>query len=132
MITSPLHVDLPRKTKKDKRLILNLNNYRNLHFILNNQAKIAYKEAMKDQLEGVKLKTPVKLNFTLWKKDRRIGDRANVLSIIEKFLCDALVEYGCLPDDCDEFISGQAYRTGGIDRENPRVTIEIIENICEK
>jgi len=84
---------------------------------------------MKSQLEGVKLKTPVKLNFTLWKKDRRVGDRANVLSIIEKFFCDALVEYGCLEDDNDGYISEQSYRTGGIDKDFPRVEIEIIENV---
>jgi len=83
---------------------------------------------MKSQLEGVKLKTPVKLNFTLWKKDRRVGDRANVLSVIEKFFCDALVEYGCLTDDNDGYISEQSYRTGGIDKDFPRVEIEIIEN----
>lgn len=127
-LISPLWVDLPRKTKKAKRVSLNLNAYRNLHFILNNQAKIAYKEAMKDQLEGLKLKTPVRLNFTLWRKDRRAGDRANVLSVVEKFLCDALVEYGCLPDDTDEFIAGQTYQTGGVDHERPRVEVEIIES----
>ncbi|MFA6897200.1 MAG: hypothetical protein WCQ96_02865 [Patescibacteria group bacterium] len=125
---SPLYVDLPRKTKKDKRVMLNLNTYRNLHFIINNQAKVSYKEVMKDQLEGLKLKTPIKLKFTLWRKDKRVGDRANVLSVIEKFFCDALVEYGCLADDNDEFISGQVYETGGIDRDNPHVEIEIIEH----
>lgn len=107
---------------------MNLNTYRNLHFILNNQVKIAYKEAIKEQLDGLKLKTPVRLKFTLWRKDKRAGDRANVLSIVEKFFCDALVEYGCLPDDCDKYIAGQTYRTGGLSKDNPRVDIEIIES----
>jgi hypothetical protein len=84
---------------------------------------------MKSQLEGLVLKTPVRLKFTLIRGDRRAGDRANVLSIVEKFFCDALKEYGCIPDDNDNYISGQTYETGEIDKKNPHVKIEIIENV---
>ena len=128
-IISPLFVDLPRKTKKDKRIYLNLNTFRNLHFIINNQAKVIYCEQMRKQLEGLKLKTPIVLTFILYRKDKRKGDRANPLSIVEKFFCDALVCWGCIPDDTDEFIESSHYYTGGIDRENPRVEIEIMEKV---
>ncbi|MDD4601504.1 MAG: hypothetical protein PHQ46_10700 [Negativicutes bacterium] len=128
ILTSPLYVDLPRKTKKDKRVYLNLNVYPNLHYQTYNQAKIAYKEELKNQLEGLKLKTPIRLNFTLWRKDRRVGDRANVLAVVEKFFNDALKEWGCIEDDNDGFIVGETYRTGGVDKNNPRVDIEIIES----
>lgn len=128
IITSPLYIRTA-KSEKGKKYYLNLNQYRNWHYQVNNAIKQKYCERMKDQLEGLKLKTPISLKFTLWRKDKRVGDRANVLSVIEKFFCDALVEYGCLADDNDEFISGQVYETGGIDRDNPRVTIEITETI---
>lgn len=125
---SPLYVRTA-KSEKGKKYYLNLNQYRNWHYQTNNAIKTEYCKQMKSQMEGVKLKTPVKLNFTLWRKDRRVGDRANVLSVIEKFFCDALVEYGCLEDDNDGYISEQSYRTGGIDKDFPRVEIEIIENV---
>ena len=126
-IISPLFVDLPRKTKKDKRVYLNLNYFRNLHFVVNNQAKVIYCEQMKNQLEGLKLKTPIVLTFILYRKDKRKGDRANPLSICEKFFCDALVHWKCIKDDNDDFIKSTHYYSGGIDRENPRVEIDVAE-----
>ena len=126
-IISPLFVDLPRKTKKDKRVYLNLNYFRNLHFVVNNQAKVIYCSQMRKQLEGLKLKTPIVLTFILYRKDKRKGDRANPLSICEKFFCDALVHWKCLKDDKDEFIESSHYYTGGVDKENPRVEIDVAE-----
>jgi len=125
LITSPLFVHLPRKTKEDKKILLNLNVYRNLHYISSNQAKVIYKEQMKKQLKGKKLKTPIDIKFVLWKKTKRKVDRANILSIVEKYFCDALLELGCIPDDNDEYIKSTHYYTGGIDKENPRVDIQI-------
>lgn len=124
---SPLYIRIA-KSEKGKKYQLNLNEYRNWHYQVNNSIKKKYCEQMKTQLEGVKLKTPIRLNFTLWRKDKRVGDRANVLAVVEKFFCDALKEYGCIEDDNDGFIAGETYATGGIDRDNPRVDIEIIES----
>ncbi len=36
----PLSVVIPRKTKEDKKIMLNLNTFRNLHYMTMNQAKI--------------------------------------------------------------------------------------------
>jgi len=126
-ISMPLFVMLPKKTMKDKKVIINLNNYRNWQFILNNQIKKAYKEIAEPKLEGLKFGLPVKLTLTLWRGTLRRTDRANVLCIHEKFFCDAMTECGCIPDDCDEYIYSTKYITGGIDREDPRVDITIAE-----
>lgn len=126
-ITAPLAVYLPRKTMKDKKVIINLNGYRNWSFFMSNDVKKAYKEALRSQLEGLKLATPISLTFTLWKSQNRLIDRANPLSIAEKFTCDALTEFGCIPDDNDEYIYSTTYLTGGVDRKNPRVEITITE-----
>ncbi len=82
---SPLVVVLPRKTKKDKKYSLNLNTFRNTHYLVNNKAKKVYHKLMKKQLKGKIFKTPIRLTFTLYKKTARRIDRANVLSISEKF-----------------------------------------------
>ena len=122
---SPLFVMLPRKTKADKRVALNLNVYRNLHYLVNNQVKQVYNELMAPQLEGIVFDKPIKITFTLYKRDKRRVDRANILSIVEKFFCDAMVKSGCIVDDNDDYILETHYKTGGIDKNNPRVDIVV-------
>lgn len=124
--TSPVAVALPRKTKADKIIYLNLNVYRNLHYILNNNAKEIYNEIMRPQLQGLKLKTPIELTFVLYKKQNRKIDRSNALSIVEKFFCDALVAHGCIPDDNDDYIKATHYQSGGVDPQDPRVEVFIM------
>lgn len=126
-ISVPLFVFVPRKTMAPRKYILNLNYYRNWQGHENNNIKIAYKEQLKDVLKDLKFSNRITIEFKLWKGSARRTDRANVLSVHEKFFCDALTEYGCIPDDNDDFIECQFYRTGGIDRENPRVDITIKE-----
>ena len=125
-IISPLYI----YTSKNKKRIINLNNYRNWHYLTNSRIKNLYKIEMLDKLYGLKLTTPIDLHFILFKGTKRKSDRANVLSIQEKFFCDALTYYKCIPDDNDEYINSTHYSSGGIDRENPRV--EIIINTFDK
>jgi Holliday junction resolvase RusA-like endonuclease len=124
---APLHVVLSRDQKRGKKFIINLNQYRNWHYRTSNSIKIKYKELMKSQLDGVKINTPLKLTFKLFKSSNRRSDRANVLSIHEKFFCDAMVEFKCIPDDNDKYIVETSYISGGVDRKNPRVEIHIEE-----
>jgi len=122
---SPLFVTLPRKTKADKKIYLNLNVYRNLHFILNNQAKEIYCEMMRGQMAGRKFPGQIDITFTLFKGRNGRIDRSNILSIVEKFFCDALVHNGCIPDDNDDFIKATHYQSGGYDKGNGRVEITV-------
>lgn len=124
-IILPLYVTLPRKTKADRKMIINLNNYRNWHYIINNQIKEIYTEQLKDQLSNLKITGQIKLRFILYKASNRISDRSNVLSIQEKFFCDAMTHYGCILDDNDEIIVSTTYLSGGIDKENPRVEVYV-------
>jgi len=128
VINSPLSVTLPRKTMPDRKIILNLNNYPNWHYRTYAIAKIIYCEALQGVLSGLKLKTPIELHYTLFKASNRKSDRMNVGAVIDKFFCDALTHYECIPDDTDEFITRQTFETGGVDKNNPRITINIIEN----
>ena len=126
-IISPLFVDLPRKTKKDKRVYLNMNTYRNLHHRINNDAKILYKELLKDQLQDLIVKTPVEVTYKVFKKTNRKLDKLNVVSVVGKFLMDAIVNYGCLPDDSDDYIKAETILPTELCRENPRVEVTIKE-----
>ena len=127
IINLPLTVYLPRVTKPAKKIHINLNEYRNWHYIVSNQAKDIYKKGLESQLSKIKFDGKITLVFTLFRGDKRRVDRANILSIHEKFFCDALTFYGCIKDDNDNFIEETRYRSGQVDRENPRVEVEILK-----
>ena len=85
-IISPLFVTLPRKTVKDKRIALNMNTYRNLHHRISNDAKKAYSEALREQLEGLAIQTPVEVTYKVFKASKRRLDKMNVISVVSKFI----------------------------------------------
>jgi len=127
-IASPLYILMERKTKADKKYYLNLNSYRNLHYVVNNKLKVMYKELLKEQVSQLPSMSKISLELILWKGSKRKIDRSNVCCIVEKFFCDALVELGKLEDDNDDFIISTKYKTGGVDKNNGRVEIIITEH----
>jgi Holliday junction resolvase RusA-like endonuclease len=127
-VVCPLYIDLPRKTKKAKRVYINLNTYRNLHYVISNQVKKAYLEAVREQLEGVTIDTPVTVTYKVFKQSARKLDKLNVISITAKFLMDAVTQLGCWEDDNDDIIKTETILPTEIDRVNPRVEV-IIKNI---
>tara|TARA_R110001606_G_scaffold108838_1_gene234058 strand:- start:4852 stop:5247 length:396 start_codon:yes stop_codon:yes gene_type:complete len=126
-IISPLFVTLPRKTVKDKRIALNMNTYRNLHHRISNDAKKAYSEALREQLEGLSIQTPVEVTYKVYKGSKRRLDKMNVISVVSKFLLDSITEYGCWEDDNDDYVKTETILPTELDRENPRVEINIKE-----
>ena len=126
-IISPLFVTLPRKTVKDKRIALNMNTYRNLHHRISNDAKKAYSEALREQLEDLSIQTPVEITYKVYKASKRRLDKMNVISVVSKFLLDSITEYGCWEDDNDDYVKTEAILPTELDRENPRVEVIIKE-----
>ncbi len=126
-IISPLFVTLPRKTVKDKRIALNMNTYRNLHHRISNDAKKAYSESLREQLEGLAIQTPVEVTYKVFKASKRRLDKMNVISVVSKFLLDSITEYGCWEDDNDDYVKTETILPTELDRENPRVEINIKE-----
>jgi len=126
-IISPLSVTLPRKTVKDKKIYLNMNTYRNLHHRISNDAKKAYSEALRGQLEGLSVQTPVEVTYKVYKGSKRRLDKMNVVSVVSKFLLDSITEYGCWEDDNDDYVKKETILPTELDRDNPRVEIIIKE-----
>ena len=124
-IISPLFITLPRKTVKDKRIALNMNTYRNLHHRISNDAKKAYSEALREQLEGLSIQTPVEVTYKVFKASKRRLDKMNVISVVSKFLLDSITEYGCWEDDNDDYVKTETILPTELDRDNPRVEIII-------
>lgn len=127
-IISPLFIDLPRKTKKDKRVYLNLNTYRNLHYLVNNQVKRMYLEAISEQIKGKVIQTPVNITYKVFKPSKRRLDKMNVIAVTSKYLLDAITELGCWEDDNDDHVKTETILPTEYDKNNGRVEI-IIESI---
>lgn len=125
-VISPTSVIIPRKTKSPKKVSLNLNTYMHINHFEINTARKEYFHKMTGQLYGRKF-GKIEIRLRLVKGSRRKIDRANFLSIVEKFFCDALVHHGCIEDDSDEFIVRTIYETEGVEKNNPHVKIDIKE-----
>lgn len=128
-LTLPLTVMLPRKTKADRKVILNLNHYRNDHHMILNPAKILYKDhvAVAYAKAGAKeLPSPPYLfTYTIFPDSKRAFDLGNVCSIVQKFTDDALIDLGVIKDDNFKIVRAVNYRFGEVDKENPRAELEI-------
>ena len=130
-IILPFTVTIPRKTKADKVFVLNLNNFRNAHHFTMNQAKILWKDVVLGSLDGFNVNgpeaiiPPFRFTYTVFPGSNRKFDIGNVLPAVEKFTDDALIELGIIPDDSYKVIPAIDYRFGGVDKENPRIELEI-------
>ena len=122
-----MKIDLPLEVyyTKNKKFILNLNNYRNAHYRILSNAKKIYADNLVERISHPKYEEPVVLTYTYYAKSKRRLDVSNPCSIIDKFTCDALVKAGVLEDDSSKQIKKVIYKYGGIDKENPRCELVI-------
>lgn len=82
--------------------------------------------AIRRDLKGVKLKTPIKCTYYIYAQDKR-HDRGNLYSATEKSFLDALQSCKVLDNDSwDKCLDGEFHTS--LDRANPRIEI-IIEEI---
>lgn len=122
-LIAPLTIQL----SKNKKFILNLNQYRNTHHFPLNNAKKAFKEYLWHLVPKNHFDAPVRIIYELY--PQRKCDLMNVCSIVDKFICDILVEKGVLNDDSIHEVQEVTSRFIGIDKLNPRceIKIELIE-----
>jgi len=98
-LTFPIYYTQEFKTKKPKTFLLGLNWYRNSKF------------------------TKIRIIYKVY-AGRNGTDGHNIRAVMEKFICDGLVECGALPDDSIEYLRGdESYYF--ISKENPRIEVEI-------
>lgn len=125
-IISPLYIDLPRVRTKPKRVYLNMNAYGNTNTFTNNEVKKAYLEAIREQIEGKVIHTPIEVKYKVYKQSKRRLDKLNVVSVVSKYLMDALVNLGCIEDDNDDFVKTEVILPSEYDKNNGRVEIVIV------
>ncbi len=135
-IISPLAVFLPRVTMKDKKVILNLNNYRNQKFMVNDQCKKLHARAIEKYLmdscvswdtTAYYFNGPVNVTFQYFKPSKRISDKSNIYSVHSKYVYDALTNLGIWEDDNDDQIKEELLLPTIYDKANPRVEFVFTE-----
>lgn len=121
----PLYIETGvRKIKKNH---INLNNYRNWHYIHSDKLKKIYKDIAIKKIESqptIKA-DKIAIEYVLYRGDKRKFDLMNILSIHDKFFMDALVWLECIPDDNIDHLDSVKFKFGGYDKDNPRVAITI-------
>ena len=125
-IISPLYIDLPRVRTKPKRVYLNMNAYGNTNSFTNDEVKKAYLEAIREQVEGKVIHTPVEIHYQVFKQSKRRLDKMNVIAVTSKYLLDALTNLKCWVDDNDDYVKTETILPTVLDRDNPRVEITIV------
>ena len=93
----PTYVILPRKTKADKKIQLNLNVYRNLSYIINNQCKAAFHKAFMPAIDNHKQKftnSKLRFTYTIPAANKLKLDISHVLSIVDKLASNSIVKVG--------------------------------------
>jgi len=111
----PLFIHTTKSKTTKGKVIMNLNNYRNIHHTKSNNAKKAMKEVVLS-LNVPRLGIgPFKLVYTYYHGNQRKVDVANTCSIIDKFTCDALTESNVWPDDNIDYVKEVVYKWGGVD-----------------
>ena len=110
---------------KKRKNFLNLNTYRNAHFIALNNAKKQYKEVIQGELDKLSAIRMIKPHYRYYLP--RKCDIGNVHAVLEQFFLDALVESGYLDDDDCKRVIGADYEFIEFDKDNPRCEIIIKE-----
>jgi hypothetical protein len=116
----PLYVFVSKIRKK----WLTLNSYRNWHYSVSNNCKKNFKQDIKHLL-SFRLKGQVRIDYEYYAPDKRKRDLMNVISVIDKFFQDAMVESGCIEADDVSIVVEVNSKFMGIDRENPRLEVTI-------
>lgn len=118
-------VPLRVKISKNKYFILNLNNYRNAHYRVLTSAKRTFTDYILDLDVPFTPFTKCRLHYKYYPASNRSYDSMNVVSIVDKFVCDALIKKGVIRDDNYKIVEFPTFTPMPVDRDNPRMEIEI-------
>ena len=104
-----------------------MNNYRNAHHHILNQAKVVFQKQVQNQIFALPQMDKIKIHYEFWYQDKRVHDLNNSMAVISKFFEDCLTGAGIIKDDNYLYVIGSSNSFGGIDKINPRCVITIEE-----
>ena len=126
-----INMELPIywQEKKDKAVLVSMNKYRNYPYFTQNRLKRDYHSLIKSFILKKKfepLGAGYEIRYKLYYKNSNC-DMTNVISMIDKFLNDALKENGIIADDNVKIYKKITGEVAEQDKQNPRIEIEIKE-----
>ncbi len=123
VIISPMYLPIRKKRTPDKKISLNMNWYRNIDFITNNNVKQSYKELIEPYIDNLWQLKDIHIEYTVyyWSKE---PDWMNIVSVISKFFLDALQEEWKIKNDNISNVT-ESYKNWWKDIWNERIEIRI-------
>ena len=126
-LTLPIYHTFKYKTKKDKVALIGMNNYRSWNPFRANEVKQNYHKIVGEALKEFKVKKKwkkFKTEYKIYYKNKK-SDGNNIVSVIDKYLLDALQEYGVIENDTNENYLGAKWDVIEQDTKNPRIIVTI-------
>lgn len=125
-----INLTLPIYFGVRKKYMLGLNWYGTSHYRARNKVKQDFHKMIDKSLsEDYKLKSPITTSYRLYYKNK-LSDAGNIVSVIDKFLLDALQETGIIVNDNVQHYIESTWKVIEQDRINPRIEVEIIGGSC--
>lgn len=120
-----IFLSLPIYYKKD---LVGMNKFRNYHFYKKNEIKKHYHKLIETALKDKNYigLEQYKVHYKLHYKTASC-DAMNIISMIDKFLNDALQEIKLISNDNVGYYKKGSWEVAGVDKLNPRIEIEIEE-----
>jgi len=110
--------------RSNKRRWLTMNNYRNWHYQVSNDIKRKFKSNISDKLD-FRFDGKIRIEYFYFAPDNRTRDLMNVISVVDKFFQDAMVENDCIvSDDLSTVVEVNSCYMG-VDKQNPRLDVMI-------
>ena len=119
----PIYIHLGKK-----KYFLNLNQYRNWHYQVNNKLKVLFKDILYNYnplISTQKHDNEVSINYVYYAPDKRNRDLMNVIAVVDKYFQDSLVVSGVIKDDNTSIIKKIKIKYGGVDKSNPRIEAQL-------
>lgn len=124
----PIYLTFKYKTKKDKKIAVNLNWFRHAHHRDYDKAKVMYCKHMEEQIKSfdpLPSGTRIYCKYYFYAALNNGSDLDNFVGAAKKFFQDALVTHGFIEDDNVNFIGKNYEEYMGVDRKNPRIVCKI-------
>lgn len=104
---------------------LSLNYYRISHYRVLAADKAKYTALMKEPLQGCTRLDPIRIEYRFYMKNPA-ADLMNFGSVVDKYVQDALVKYGIIPNDTPKEVPEVTFIFMGIDKLNPRAEVTLV------
>ena len=126
--TLPLSVTLKRKKTKDKKVSVNLNEFRSMHHRTYTEAKKEYCNVISEQIKSCDgASGRLHIHYDFYAARNNAPDLDNFIGAAKKYFQDSMVFHGFIEDDNVNFICSNSEKYAGIDKLNPRIDAFITE-----